>query len=206
MNQEDEVFVRNFGLMLVGLVVIAIMASVIAKAVDRGYLETQGRGAVAAARIAPVGQVNIGAEPIVLAANAPQILPPAMPATAPTESAGGASTAASVTSHAASAAELASAEDSAHHVASANDGNGEGKEIYDSACFVCHTPGAAGAPKFGDADAWRPRIEKGIGTLYTHSLNGFMGEVGMMPPKGGRPDFSNDAVKAAVDYIVSNAQ
>ena len=201
MNQEDAVFVRNFGL---GLVVIAIMASVIAKVVFRGDLETEDRGAVAAARIAPVGQVNIGAEPIVVAANAPQILPPAI--SAPAASAGGASTAASATPPAASAAQQAGAEESVDQVADADDGNGKGKGIYDSACFVCHTPGAAGAPKLGDANAWRPRIEKGIDTLYTHSLNGFMGEVGMMPPKGGRPDFSDDAVKAAVDYMVSNAE
>ena len=33
-----------------------------------------------------------------------------------------------------------------------------------------------------------------------------MGNNGMMPPKGGRPDFSDDDVKAAVDYMVSAAQ
>ena len=83
---------------------------------------------------------------------------------------------------------------------------GRGKEVYDAACFICHASGVAGAPKYGDADNWAPRIAKGMDTLYEHSIKGFMGENGLMPPKGGRPDFSDDDVKAAVDYMVENAQ
>lgn len=81
-----------------------------------------------------------------------------------------------------------------------------GKEVYDTACFVCHTPGAAGAPKFGDAGAWAPRVAKGMDTLYEHAINGFMGEAGLMPPKGGRVDLSDDDVNAAVDYMVAESQ
>ncbi|MBT8447100.1 MAG: cytochrome c5 family protein [Gammaproteobacteria bacterium] len=81
-----------------------------------------------------------------------------------------------------------------------------GKEVYDTACFVCHTPGAAGAPKLGDAGAWGPRVTKGMDTLYEHAINGFMGEAGLMPPKGGRVDLSDDDVNAAVDYMVQNSQ
>ncbi len=81
-----------------------------------------------------------------------------------------------------------------------------GKDVYDGACFVCHTPGAAGAPKFGDATAWAPRIEKGKDALYHSALNGLMGSAGMMPPKGGRPDLSDQDVMAAVDYMVENGQ
>jgi cytochrome c5 len=88
----------------------------------------------------------------------------------------------------------------------AAEAGGKGKEIYDQVCFVCHTPGAAGAPKLGDKAAWEPRIAKGIDTLYANSLNGFMGNGTMMPPKGGRPDIVDDDVKAAVDYMVSNAK
>ena len=83
---------------------------------------------------------------------------------------------------------------------------GKGKEVYDAACFACHTPGAAGAPKFGDAAVWSVRVAKGMELLYDHSINGFMGEAGLMPPKGGRPDFSDADIKAAVDYITSNSQ
>lgn len=81
-----------------------------------------------------------------------------------------------------------------------------GKEVYDAICFACHTTGAAGAPKLGDAAAWSPRVAKGMAVLYDHSINGFMGETGLMPPKGGRPDFEDAAIRAAVDYLISNSQ
>lgn len=42
--------------------------------------------------------------------------------------------------------------------------------------------------------------------LYDHSINGFQGETGVMPPKGGFANFSDEEVKAAVDYMVENAQ
>lgn len=86
------------------------------------------------------------------------------------------------------------------------DAGAKGKEIYDGVCFVCHTPGAAGAPKLGDAAAWGPRVAQGNDILYDHAINGYMGKAGMMPPKGGRPDISDDDVKAAVDYMVNNSK
>jgi len=81
----------------------------------------------------------------------------------------------------------------------------DGKAIYDKVCFACHATGVAGAPKFGDKEAWKPRIAKGKATLYDHALHGFMGK-GMMPPKGGKADLSDGNVKAAVDYMVENTQ
>ncbi|MCC6709228.1 MAG: cytochrome c5 family protein [Gammaproteobacteria bacterium] len=83
---------------------------------------------------------------------------------------------------------------------------GKGKATYDAVCFVCHTPGAAGAPKFGDKAAWEPRIAKGIDVLHGSAINGFMGSAGMMPPKGGRPDLADADIKAAVDYMVEAAK
>ncbi len=83
---------------------------------------------------------------------------------------------------------------------------GDGKSTYEGTCAVCHVAGVAGAPKFGDKAAWKDRIAQGKETLYEHALKGFQGEVGMMPPKGGRMDLSDEDVKAAVDYMVSNSQ
>lgn len=86
------------------------------------------------------------------------------------------------------------------------DAGAKGKEVYDGVCFVCHTPGAAGAPKLGDAAEWGKRVAQGNDVLYDHAINGYMGQAGMMPPKGGRPDISDDDVKAAVDYMVNNSK
>lgn len=82
----------------------------------------------------------------------------------------------------------------------------DGAAVYQQACFACHGTGAAGAPKMGDAAAWAPRIAKGTEMLYKHAIEGFTGETGIMPPKGGRADLSDAQVKAAVDYMLSQSK
>ena len=81
-----------------------------------------------------------------------------------------------------------------------------GKEVYDTACFVCHAMGIAGAPKLDDKAAWAPRIAQGMEILVSHAINGFQGNSGVMPPKGGRTDLSDDDVAQAVAYMVEQAQ
>jgi cytochrome c5 len=81
-----------------------------------------------------------------------------------------------------------------------------GEEVYNQACVACHGAGVAGAPKFGDAAAWGPRIAQGADTLHKHALDGFQGKSGFMPPKGGRTDLSNQSVMNAVDYMVSKSK
>ena len=76
-----------------------------------------------------------------------------------------------------------------------------GEDIYNTSCIACHGIGIAGAPKVGDHDAWAPRIDQGLPTLYDHAINGYQGDTGMMPPKGGAMNLSDDDVKAAVDYM-----
>ena len=77
-----------------------------------------------------------------------------------------------------------------------------GKSTYDTACVVCHGAGVAGAPKQGDKAAWAPRVAQGIPALHASALKG----KGAMPPKGGNAALSDDAVKAAVDYMVAAAK
>lgn len=77
-----------------------------------------------------------------------------------------------------------------------------GKDMYASACFACHGTGAAGAPILGDKAAWSARIGQGNETLYTNAINGKAG----MPPKGGRADLSDDAIKSIVDYMVAESK
>lgn len=81
-----------------------------------------------------------------------------------------------------------------------------GEAVYNMACVACHGAGVAGAPKFGDAAAWGPRIAKGAETLHEHSIKGYQGDAGFMPPKGGRLDLSDKSVMNAVDYMVAGSQ
>ncbi len=83
---------------------------------------------------------------------------------------------------------------------------GKGETVYNQICVACHAAGMAGAPKLGDKAAWGPRIAQGMDTLYTHSIKGFQGKAGMMPPKGGNTALSDADVKAAVDFMVSRAR
>jgi len=81
-----------------------------------------------------------------------------------------------------------------------------GPQVYNSACIACHGNGVGGSPIVGDADAWAPRIAKGIDVLYDHAINGFNGEAGVMIAKGGRMDLSDEEVRSAVDYMVAESQ
>lgn len=82
----------------------------------------------------------------------------------------------------------------------------QGKTIYEGKCQACHATGAAGAPKNGDKANWAPRIAQGMDLLHQHAIEGFKGAVGYMPPKGGFTALTDDEVKAAVDYMVSQNQ
>jgi cytochrome c5 len=77
-----------------------------------------------------------------------------------------------------------------------------GEETFAQACAACHGQGIGGAPKAGDAAAWAPRVAKGKATLYQNAIQGFQGQAGLMPPKGGRTDLPDDLVRAAVDHMV----
>lgn len=76
-----------------------------------------------------------------------------------------------------------------------------GKKVYDSICFACHKTGVAGSPILGDKETWAPRIATGPDALYSAVIKG----KGAMPPKGGNMSISDDDIKAAVDYIVSES-
>lgn len=72
------------------------------------------------------------------------------------------------------------------------------EEVYNKGCLACHTSGAAGAPKFRNADDWSGRLAIGLEALYSNAING----KGAMPARGLCPNCSDDEVKAAVDYMI----
>jgi cytochrome c5 len=73
-----------------------------------------------------------------------------------------------------------------------------GEEVFKAQCTTCHSTGAAGAPKFGDASAWGPRIAKGFDALVQSALHG----KGAMPAQGGG-DFDDVEVARGVAYMAN---
>ncbi len=78
----------------------------------------------------------------------------------------------------------------------------DGQQIYQASCQACHATGAAGAPKVGDKEAWAPRIATGMDALLSSAING----KNAMPPKGACMSCSDDDLKAAIEYMVSQSQ
>ena len=75
-----------------------------------------------------------------------------------------------------------------------------GEEVYKAQCGACHTSGALGAPKFGDAGGWAARIGKGYDALLTSALKG----KGSMSAQGGGA-FSDYEIGRAVVYMVNGS-
>ena len=88
-------------------------------------------------------------------------------------------------------------------LAAADRDNIVGAATFRNTCALCHGPGIVGAPRMGDRDAWAPRLARGREALYRHAVEGFRGDYGQMPARGGNPSLSDDEVRAAVDYIVT---
>ena len=77
-----------------------------------------------------------------------------------------------------------------------------GEEVYNTACIACHMTGAGGAPLLGDVEAWEPRIAQGKPLLVQRAVEGYIGETGIMPAKGGRLDLSDEEVENSVTYML----
>ena len=81
-----------------------------------------------------------------------------------------------------------------------------GPQVYNENCYLCHAaPGVGGAPVFGDAQAWAPRIAQGPEILRERVIDGYQGEVGVMPPKGGRTDLSDAEILEALAFMLDEA-
>lgn len=76
-----------------------------------------------------------------------------------------------------------------------------GEQVYKKTCSACHDTGTLGAPKIGNEEAWKSRIQKGLDTLVFHAVNGFRA----MPPKGGDPKLTQGEVRNGVIYILTHS-
>jgi cytochrome c5 len=178
----DRRFFDTFAIVLGGLVVFTIVIYFIAQVVSGNTQEVwaeeeREQSASLEERIAPVGTVALPGE-------TPEAAPGAAPAATPPPADGQVA---------------ATGEGAAAAPAS-------GEETYNGTCFACHAVGVAGAPKLGDKADWEPRIAQGMDTLVQHAVQGYQGSKGVMPPKGGRADLSDEAVAAAVQYMVDQAK
>ena len=75
-----------------------------------------------------------------------------------------------------------------------------GEEVFKAQCTTCHTAGVLGAPKFGDAAAWAPRIKTGYDALLNSAVKG----KNAMGAQGGGI-FSTFEIGRAVVYMANAA-
>ncbi len=75
-----------------------------------------------------------------------------------------------------------------------------GEQVFAAQCTTCHTAGLVGAPKFGDAEAWAPRIKTGYDALLHSALAG----KNNMGAQGGG-DFTDLEIGRAVVYMANKA-
>lgn len=73
-----------------------------------------------------------------------------------------------------------------------------GEQVFQAQCTACHTSGAAGAPKVGDAAAWGPRNKTGYEALLNSALKG----KNAMAAQGGG-DFDDFEIARAVVYLAN---
>lgn len=74
--------------------------------------------------------------------------------------------------------------------------NGEG--VYKVQCAACHGTGVSGAPIFGNAEAWGPRLGQGFDALVQSALKG----KGAMGAQGGG-QFSDLEIARGVAYLAN---
>ncbi|HET6565827.1 MAG TPA: c-type cytochrome [Xanthomonadales bacterium] len=82
--------------------------------------------------------------------------------------------------------------------APAESGPVDGSQVYNNVCMACHAAGVAGAPQPG-SDALAERLAaKGADGLTASVING----LNVMPPRGGRPDLTDEQIQAAVEFML----
>ena len=80
-------------------------------------------------------------------------------------------------------------------------GQRKGEKVDNDDSMGGHVSGVDGAQKLEDKAAWEPRAAKGIDGLLTTANSG----LNAMPPKGTCADCSDDELKGAIEYMLSQA-
>ena len=196
MSKADDVFWRQFGVVLILLTVFGFAMYFVANSIGgEAYAKMRSDPDAVLARIAPVGQSRTG--------------DPAEQTQAPVQTATATATATQVeepeseTTVVASDATATMADSADQSVAAATGpvDIAAGEKVYQSACFACHMTGVAEAPKLDDPAAWEPRLGQGMAGLLQAVTNG----KGAMPPKGGFAHLTDDDIRNAVEFMLDKA-
>ena len=204
MSKADDVFIRQFILVLVLLAAYGVGAGVLGVWIaDAARDASAGSERGTLERIAPVGRLKLGEPGQRARAEAEKAAEEssatAAAAAATDESAPPASSDAAATTVVAAASPGGSASAGSAAAAAAVDPAGEA--IYKQYCFACHLTGVAEAPKTGDTEAWAPRAATGFDALYQAVLSG----KGAMPARAGFPHLSDEELKAGIHYLLAVA-
>ena len=148
MSKADDIFWKEFGVILLLLLAFSVAMFIIARSIGATTMERMHTSAKSVAmRIEPVGKVRVG-DPTQQSAAALEV---AMASEA-------ASTAATASGSAVAAADAP-----------------PGETVYQGLCHACHAAGLAGAPKPDDTEAWAERAAKGLDAMVATAIQGLGG-------------------------------
>ena len=78
-----------------------------------------------------------------------------------------------------------------------------GERIFNQSCITCHLYGTGGATMLRDKNSWESLLnEKMMEEIYLNVLNGYIGDKGPMPKKGGCIGCSEEDLLDAIEYIL----
>ena len=203
MSKADDVFWRQFGVVLILLTVFGFAMYFVANSIGgQAYAKMRNNPDTVAARIAPAGQSRIGDPAAQTQAAAPAASAAVATSTAQAEATESETApAASDTAAAGSADQAAVAASSTGQAATGAIDVAAGEQVYQTACFACHLSGVAEAPKLDDPAAWEPRLGQGMAGLLQSVING----KGAMPPKGGFTHLTEDELRNAIGFMLDQA-
>ena len=78
----------------------------------------------------------------------------------------------------------------------------DAEKLYNRYCFSCHAAGIANAPRFGDIEAWTPRLAKGRELLLASVKDGIPPG---MPAMGLCMGCSDEELAVVTDYLLDAA-
>ncbi len=180
MTKHDATFLRHFSMIIVGLTLFTVFLILVAGQIHAGFLANQSKdGEPSERQLAQMAKVDERIRPI-----------------------GGV-----YAGETGRAAMLAAAEAAREAAASqvAYGGTLDGTVIYDTLCGACHTAGVGGAPKMEMA-AWTARIGQGMEVLVDRAIEGYTGDGGIMPARGGNPALTDEQIEVTVQYMVDSMQ